>query len=141
MFLELWRIKLIAFACALLAIAAGSTEGAQRISKENAISIAAVEARQHWYEPDKLIIDADERNSAWETFLAAFQKSEPNALREPPLADLLNKLAGKTYWAVKFSPRAAANVDVFDGTAWIFVDAYSGVVLSVLGNSVRRTGG
>jgi hypothetical protein len=106
-FMQLWRMGVIAFAsCVLLAIGPGTSDGAQRISKRTAISIAVAEARPYWYDPSALIIDADETNSAWEGFLAELQEYEPNALREPPLADLLSKLAGKTYWAVKFAPRA-----------------------------------
>ena len=107
---------------------------ADRISRIEAVTIAQAEARRIGYNFDPLVVEADEGNTGWHAFVRALEKDDPQAVKATGVAAILEQLRTKTYWAVGLSPRPRPGFDLFDGSAWIFVDARSGAVLGQLGN-------
>jgi len=104
----------------------------KRISRLEAIEIAQREARLLGYKVEDMAKEADDDNSAWKSRLQFFEANDPDVLKKSPFPELLEKLRGQAYWAVRLSVRPPPDSDVFDGELWICVHARSGVIIEIL---------
>src|SRR5262245_60185002 len=90
-------IAICAYSGSLLLCVAVSHAGS--ISQAAAVDIGLREAMHRGYRSDRMEVDADELNAAWNTYLSTVQKVSE------PFPEVKRQLGDRRFWAVYLSPR------------------------------------
>lgn len=91
------------------------------VSKEDALGISNRIAYQITHDYEKMKVNIDDTNSAWNTVLSQDGAS-------PNFGRLTAKLKHKDYWAICYEP---ANSNQFGGWFFVFVEKRTGRVIDV----------
>ena len=95
-------------------------------SRSEAIEVAKKELARHGYSVGEMVVEADEQNRKWHSYLRStsdFAKYYRNEIE---------KLEGRQYWAVYLAPRPVPNTVQGGGDAFVFVETGTGTILSVI---------
>lgn len=93
-------------------IVASQPKSPIELYQDKAIEIAKDRAQTLGYRVEHMLIDIDENNSTWNSYIYNNQFWKDSL-------EMKNKFDGRDYWAIYFSPN---RLDVLDGDLWIFVD-------------------
>jgi hypothetical protein len=93
---------------------------------ENAVNIAKKELARQGYPVHEMVAEADESNRKWQMYV------QSTADFAHLYRDEISKLDGKKYWAVYLAPAPIKNTLQGGGDAFVFVDAETRAILSVI---------
>jgi len=92
------------------------------LTLDEAKEIGKRELKRRGYPVEDMRVEADEKNTAWQEFVA----KEPSILQRQIVKRL--NLEEKNYWAIYYAPKEA----YLGGDAWVFVDADNGEIIGVI---------